>query len=62
MKIIIVTRKKSRRLPWRSPPDNIRVDDIDLAKGKEAGSSVNRAFCASAAGICLFPYEFFKIA
>jgi hypothetical protein len=31
------------------------VDDINLAKGKEAGPSGNQALCASPAGICLFP-------
>jgi len=31
------------------------VDDIDLAKGKEAGSNGNQALCSSPADICLFP-------
>jgi len=30
------------------------VDDIDLAKGKKAGSNGNQALCASPAGIYLF--------
>jgi len=37
------------------------VDDIDLAKGKEAGSSGNQALWASRAGICLFPSLYYNI-
>jgi hypothetical protein len=36
------------------------VDDIDLAKGKEAGSSGNQALWASPAGICLFPSLYYN--
>jgi hypothetical protein len=37
------------------------VDDIDLAKGKEAGSNGNQALCASPAGICLFPSLYYNV-
>jgi hypothetical protein len=37
------------------------VDDIDLAKDKEAGSNGNLALCASPAGICLFPSLYYNV-
>jgi hypothetical protein len=37
------------------------ADDINLAKGKEAGPSGNQALCASPAGICLFPSLYYNV-